>query len=366
MPAIISALKSIFAIELFSLLPGNRAVSYTILILISAGLAVFYFIRHQTPWKKSARLEVALENTEVMLRAAKSDSSINYGTALDLESRLLQAQLSASKISKRILEVTDEESWVGHLQAIGRIYKSISKCAQDLEDIRTDALIALEDERQRFIAKEISNAGEVLHGIRVPAPEKSSCKFRLLFEGVAAANPKRTPFERVDCPLDHGNATTLSGRTMKLHDKTYLSSESRRNVCSRMRLKGKRRRRTKLQWIDISCGDPGHVHLWPFKTWVHGKPGSGAIWHPWLGWYKEVMRERIVFFIRNIEFSDTVDFVWRPVCELSSQPLLPVAETRRPERDAIQWSTPSWEYYPIRRRENCPDQLMRTYATPGK
>ncbi|KAJ7455022.1 hypothetical protein B0H11DRAFT_2244788 [Mycena galericulata] len=163
----ISTLKSSAIFWVLSLLPG-AIVSYIGFALTCASLGI-YILHRQRPSEKLDRLEDAIKFTEEILKRAQTSSGARQFTALlNLEGRLWEAKLAASKIQTRILEAGEDETWNEYLHTLRRILQSIDDCARKVGKIRKETLLAMENARQRQISENIKESHEVEATARAP------------------------------------------------------------------------------------------------------------------------------------------------------------------------------------------------------
>ncbi|KAJ7607538.1 hypothetical protein FB45DRAFT_1011294 [Roridomyces roridus] len=161
-----TAVRSASLLWALPLLP-NVIASYTGLALGFVSTAIYIAYR-QTPSQKLGRLQDAITATADVLNGAKQDCARSSATMLDLEDRLLQAQLTASETQVKLLKARDEETWTEYFDALRRIIEETNKCAADVRDIPIEMLLALEKEKQRKISLGMKETREVLAAIQSP------------------------------------------------------------------------------------------------------------------------------------------------------------------------------------------------------
>ncbi|KAJ7607522.1 hypothetical protein FB45DRAFT_1040206 [Roridomyces roridus] len=147
---LVSEFKSSLIFWALPLLPSVIA-SYTGLALVCASTAI-YAVYHQTPSEKLRRLLDGITTTWEILNSTKTDSG-SYAvrvrgipSLLELEDRLLQAQLSASLIRVRLLELR-EKPWAGYLRSLPRVITDMDQCARDVKKIHVETLPRKKDNK---------------------------------------------------------------------------------------------------------------------------------------------------------------------------------------------------------------------------
>ncbi|KAJ7726810.1 hypothetical protein DFH07DRAFT_945959 [Mycena maculata] len=155
----VASLKSSAIFWLTSLLPATVG-SYTGLGLTSASLAI-YIIHRQSPPERLRRLKDTIKASEEILAHAKSECSRDFASLMSMDRHLLEAKLSASQIQSRIWKAASEENWKDYVQTVWEILQSINKCAKEVREIQRDALLTIEDERQRQISEGIEESWKV-------------------------------------------------------------------------------------------------------------------------------------------------------------------------------------------------------------
>ncbi|KAJ7123733.1 hypothetical protein C8R44DRAFT_980978 [Mycena epipterygia] len=184
----ISTLHSSIIFSALSLVSGNM-FGYICLGLACASLAIYVACYH-LPSKKLARLEDGIKVAEGFLKRAKSDCARDHVELLDVESRLLQAKFSASKIQSQMLDAgevsplfeanamidnglstriaTCYRSLKKYFQNIRGITMSITKCRKEVENIHISTLRIIEEERRHKLFKAMKEAREVIEALRSP------------------------------------------------------------------------------------------------------------------------------------------------------------------------------------------------------
>ncbi|KAJ7607555.1 hypothetical protein FB45DRAFT_1131361 [Roridomyces roridus] len=145
----------------------NAMASYTGLAIGFTSTAIYMAYR-QTPSQKLGRRQEAITATADILNGAKQDCARPSATMLDLEDRLLQAQLTASETQVKLLKARDEETWTEYFDTLRRSMEDTNNCATDVREIHIETLLALEEEKQRKISSGMKETREVLAAIRSP------------------------------------------------------------------------------------------------------------------------------------------------------------------------------------------------------
>ncbi|KAJ7123713.1 hypothetical protein C8R44DRAFT_875877 [Mycena epipterygia] len=177
-----------------SIVAAQSLVSGTTFGYICVGLGcvspAIYAAYHHLPSKKLARLEDAIKVAEGILKRAKEECARDQVELLDVESRLLQAELAASEIQSRMFNagglsplvesnaviVRDLSARIAacyvflkkYLQDARGITKSISKCRKEVEDIYTSTLRIIEEERRCKLFEAMKEVREVIEIFRSP------------------------------------------------------------------------------------------------------------------------------------------------------------------------------------------------------
>ncbi|KAJ7704011.1 hypothetical protein B0H17DRAFT_1175727 [Mycena rosella] len=154
-----STLKTSLILGALSLVPGST-FGYLGLGLASASLTV-YVAHHYSPSQRLVRLEGAIKATEEMLERARLNCTRDQVELIEEGRRLLQANLSASKIQTQILEGRGKE----YFNNFRGIMQNIDKCGQEVKAIQTSTLLTIEVERRRKLSEGIKEYQEVFTAI---------------------------------------------------------------------------------------------------------------------------------------------------------------------------------------------------------